>query len=111
MKAIKDFFRKRSGKRPEKVFSFSSVTKYSGAVFEDASYVLGAPETVLREQYEEYASQIECWSRQGFRTVVFAKYSGTLDGQALSERVEPMGMVLLANPVREKAKETFTYFA
>ena len=111
MKAIKDFFRKRSGKRPEKVFSFSSVTKYSGAVFEDASYVLGAPETVLREQYEEYASQIECWSRQGFRTVVFAKYSGTLDGQALSAGVEPMGMVLLANPVREKAKETFTYFA
>ncbi len=111
MKAIKDFFRKRSGKRPERVFSFSSVTKYSGAVFEDASYVLGAPESVLRRQYEEYASQIEYWSHQGYRAVVFAKYSGTLDGQALSESVEPMGMVLLANPVREKAKETFTYFA
>ena len=111
MKAIKDFFRKRSGKRPEKVYSFSSVTKYSGAVFEDASYVLGAPEAILRERYGEYASQIEYWSRQGFRAVVFARYSGTLDGQALSEGVEPMGMVLLANPMRENAKETFTYFA
>ncbi len=111
MKAIKDFFRKRSGKRPERVFSFSSVTKYSGAIFEDASYVLGAPESVLRGQYDAYASQIEYWSRQGFRVIVFAKYNGVLDGQALRESVEPMGMVLLANPLRENAKETFTYFA
>lgn len=111
MKAVKDFFRKRSGKRPEKVFPFSSVTKYSGAVFEDAGYVLGAPEFILREQYETYASQIERWGRQGYRVLVFAKYPGNLDGGRLTEAVEPMGMILLANPVRENAKETFAYFA
>lgn len=111
MKAIKEHFRKRSGRRPEKVFSFSSATKYSGAVFEDVSYVLGAPEFILREQYETYAGQIERWGRQGFRVLVFAKYTGTLDGSALSAPVEPMGMLLLANPIRENAKETFRYFA
>ena len=111
MKAIKDYFRKRSGKRPEKVFSFSSATKYSGAVFEDANYVLGAPEFILRETYGQYASQIEQWSRQGYRALVFAKYCGTLTGEALTEPVEPMGMILLANPIRENAKETFAYFA
>lgn len=111
MKAIKDYFRKRSGKRPEKVFSFSSATKYSGAVFEDANYVLGAPEFILRETYGQYASQIERWSRQGYRALVFAKYCGTLTGEALTEPVEPMGMILLANPIRENAKETFAYFA
>ena len=111
MKAIKDYFRKRSGKRPEKVFPFSSATKYSGAVFEDASYVLGAPEFVLRETYPEYAQQIEHWGSQGYRVLVFAKYLGTLDGNTLTAAVEPMGMILLANPIRENAKETFAYFA
>lgn len=111
MKAIKDFFRKRSGKRPEKVFSFSSATKYSGAVFEDNSYVLGAPEFILRSEYSEYAPQIEIWSRKGFRVLVFAKYLGELDGGPLTEAVDPMGIILLANPIRANARETFAYFA
>ena len=111
MKAIKEYFRKRSGKRPEKVIPFSSATKYSGAVFEDGSYVLGAPEFILRESYEEYSSQIERWSRQGFRVLVFAEYPGTLTGEALTEPANPLGMILVANPIREKAPETFRYFA
>ncbi len=111
MKAIKDYFRKRSGKRPEKVYSFSSATKYSGAVFEDAGYVLGAPEFILRGEYEAYRPSIERWSHQGYRVLVFAKYLGELDGKALTEAVEPMCIVLLANPVRPNAKETFRYFA
>ena len=111
MKAIKEYFRKRSGKRPEKVIPFSSATKYSGAVFEDGSYVLGAPEFILRESYEEYSSQIERWSRQGFRVLVFAEYPGMLTGEALTEPANPLGMILVANPIREKAPETFRYFA
>ncbi len=111
MKAIKDYFRKRSGKRPEKVYSFSSATKYSGAVFEDANYVLGAPEFILQENYDQYAAQIECWSRQGYRVLVFAKYQGILNGEKLTQPADPMGMILLANPIRENAPETFRYFA
>lgn len=111
MKAIKDYFQKRSGKRPEKVYSFSSATKYSGAVFEDASYVLGAPEFILRDQYAAYSERIEYWGRQGYRVLVFATYEGVLDGEKLTADVRPMGMILLANPIRKNAKETFAYFA
>jgi cation-transporting ATPase E len=111
MKAMKDYFRKRSGRRPEQIFSFSSETKYSGAVFGQDQYVLGAPEFILRSQYAEYAPQIEEYSCQGYRVIVFAKYTGQLDGKALTASVEPLGMVMLANPVRENAKETFAYFA
>lgn len=111
MKAVKDFFRKRSGKRPEKVFPFSSEVKYSGAVFEDASYVLGAPEFILKEDYPACAAQIERWSSQGYRVLVFARYPGELDGKALKQPGIPMSMILLANPIRANAKETFAYFA
>ncbi|MCD8397161.1 MAG: cation-translocating P-type ATPase [Lachnospiraceae bacterium] len=110
MKAIKDYFRKRSGQRPEQVFSFSSQYKYSGAVFEGVSYALGAPEVVLRETYASFASSIERYSHQGFRVLVFARCKGMLNGGALSVPVEPIAMILLTNPIRENAKETFAYF-
>ena len=111
MKAIKDYFRKRSGSRPDQIFSFSSATKYSGALFGEQGYVLGAPEFILRETYPEYEQQINRWGSLGYRVLVFAKYPGELDGTALTMAGQPLGMILLANPVRENAPETFAYFA
>ncbi|MCD7745992.1 MAG: cation-translocating P-type ATPase [Lachnospiraceae bacterium] len=111
MKAIKDRFRKRTGQRPEQVFSFSSQYKYSGAVFEGVGYVLGAPEIVLRGEYQSYASSVERYSHQGYRVLVFARCLEALSGGPLDMPVEPLAMVLLANPIRENAKETFSYFA
>ncbi len=110
MKAVKDHFRKRSGRRPEQIFPFSSQYKYSGAIFEGTGYVLGAPEVVLRDAYGDYAPSIDPYSKQGYRVLVFAAYDGTLDGGALQAPVQPLGMILLANPVRSNAKEIFSYF-
>ncbi|MCD8105922.1 MAG: cation-translocating P-type ATPase [Lachnospiraceae bacterium] len=111
MKAIKEHFRKRSGQRPEQVYSFSSQYKYSGAVFGGVGYVLGAPEIILRGEYEKYASSVEQYSRQGYRVLVFARCLDPLEGGALTASVQPLGMIMLANPIRENAKETFLYFA
>ena len=111
IKAMKEYFRKRSGKRPEQIFPFSSELKYSGAVFGEEQYVLGAPEFVLRSQYPAYAAQVENAGRQGYRVLLFGRYLGVLDGKALTEAVKPLALVLLSNPVRANAKETFAYFA
>ncbi len=43
--------------------------------------------------------------------LVFGAYDGEIDGKALKEDVTPLAYVLLANPIRKEAKETFTYFA
>lgn len=111
MKALQAYFQKHTGKRPDQVFGFSSAFKYSGAVFGEKHYVLGAPEFLLRSSYEDYRPLIERYSSQGYRVLIFGLYQGTLSGKALTEAVTPLGMVLLANPVREKAPETFRYFA
>lgn len=111
MKAMQNYFRKHTGKRPDQVFPFSSAFKYSGAVFGEKNYVLGAPEFLLRSAYEDYRDAIETYSSQGYRVLIFGEYQGSLDGKALTAPVVPSGMVLLANPIREKAPETFRYFA
>lgn len=112
MEALKAHFSNGSGMRAREVYSFSSETKYSGAVMNDGkSYVIGAPEFVLRGQYAQYQEQIATYSSKGYRVLVFAQYEGTLDRKPLTEPVLPLCFVMLANPIRKGAKETFTYFA
>lgn len=110
MKAMKDYFNKPSGRKAVSVSPFSSQFKYSGAAFEDGSYVLGAPEFVLREDYDNYREQIEQYSSEGYRVLVFGIYDGVIDGKALTGKVTPLGLVFLSNPIRREAPETFKYF-
>ena len=111
MAALKQYFTGSSGKIATSITSFSSVYKYSSATFSGDAYVLGAPEFVLRSQYEDYKDKIESYSQTGSRVLVFGRYNGTIDGKALTGAVEPLGLVLLANPIRKEAKATFKYFA
>ena len=112
MEALKAHFSNGSGMRAREVYSFSSETKYSGAVMNDGkSYVIGAPEFVLRGQFAQYQEQIATYSSKGYRVLVFAQYEGTLARKPLTEPVLPLCFVMLANPIRKGAKETFTYFA
>lgn len=112
MEALQEYFTKGSGHKAKEVFSFSSETKFSGAAMDDGkAYVIGAPEFVLRSQFEEYQEQIAEYSSKGYRVLVFGEYEGTLSRKPLTEPVVPMGLVMLANPIRKGAKDTFRYFA
>ena len=111
MAAMQEYFTQGSGQVATSVTSFSSAFKYSGVIFKDQAYVLGAPEFVLRDDYEIYKETIESYGSEGYRVLVFGRYEGTPDGKALTEAVVPYGLVLLANPIRKEAWETFQYFA
>lgn len=111
MRAMKQFFRQPSQRKVASVIPFSSVCKYCGTVFSDGAYVLGAPEFVLREDYDSYKEQIESYSAEGYRVLVFAEYDGVPDGKELTGKAIPLGLVFLSNPIRKEAPETFRYFA
>lgn len=111
MQALHRYFKLPAQTNTEQVFPFSSTYKYCGAVFSGEAYVLGAPEFLLREDYEAVRPLAESFSADGYRVMLFGKYTGTLEGQALTEKVIPLGLILLTNPIRRDAPETFRYFA
>ena len=111
MEAMKRYFKIVSGKKAVAKTGFSSASKYSSVTFEEASYVLGAPEFVLKEQYENYEEAISAHASKGARVLVFGTAKEEPDGKPLKEAGTPLAYVLLANPIRQEAKETFTYFA
>ena len=110
MLALKEYVKEGVREKAQRVVPFSSEFKYSGAKFKGGSYVMGEPEFVLLEDYEQYAKDLEPYTSKGYRVLVFAKYQGELDKGPLKGTAEPMGYILLANPVREEAPETFAYF-
>lgn len=111
MEAIKSYFTETSGKKSVSMTSFSSAVKYSSVTYEDGAYVLGAPEMVLRDDFILYEAEIEKFTQKGYRVLVFGEYDGTIDGKALTGKVTQLGYIMLSNPIRDKAKETFSYFA
>ncbi len=111
MEAVKAYFSKPTGRKAKSVSGFSSEFKYSGVNFPTESFVLGAPEFILKENYKKYSNEIEKYSSKGYRVLLLAKYDGTVSGKKLSEKITPIALVTLMNPVRKNAPNTFKYFA
>ncbi len=110
MQAIKDYFTQPTGRKAISVAGFSSEFKYSGVEFAQESVVLGAPEFVLKDQLDQYRAKIARQSEQGYRVLVFGRYDGVPDGQALTKPIVPYCLIVLSNPIRANAPDTFQYF-
>lgn len=110
MQALKEYFTDSTGKKASMVQGFSSQTKYSGVVLDDISYVIGAPEFVMREKLCDVNELVSGYSNKGYRVVIVAKYNGILETKPLTEEAVPIGIIALSNPIRKGAVDTFKYF-
>ena len=110
MQAIREYAAKLSGgaqksrRAPRGIQPFSSSVKYSSVTFADGVFLLGAPEFVMKEGFERIAPELEPYTASGCRVLLIAR------GEADSDVVVPLGFVVLSNPIRESARETFAYF-
>lgn len=111
MKAIHSYF--TGGQRKaDSILPFTSVNKYSGVIFGQRTLLIGAPEMVLRDQFDEYKDEFENYAEEGYRVLIVADYPGVLteDESSLKADVRVLGYLLLSNPIRKEAKATFKYF-
>lgn len=109
---------------------FTSANKYSKVSFVEGDYMLGAPEFIMKDRYEEISEEIEEYQSKGYRVLLMAEQS---DSSAMADTdksgqqapgakgaadmassragmVSPIGYIVLSNPIRENAESTFTYF-
>ncbi|MCH4167607.1 MAG: cation-translocating P-type ATPase [Streptococcaceae bacterium] len=110
MEAIKAYFVKNSGRSAIAYTTFSSVEKFSSVTFDEGTYIIGAPEIVLHNHYDDYKAEITGFTNNGLRVLVFGKYPDVLNEEKIEYPVTPLGYIILSNPIRSNAKETFEYF-
>ena len=114
MQALRDYIEANGDKSSVSrtaldVFPFSSSVKYGAVTFSEGTYLLGAPEFVLRDRYGRFEHDIRPFAEKGYRVLVFASYDGDAK-HGLSSPAEPLAYIILSNPIRKNAKETFGYF-
>lgn len=90
---------------------FTSANKYSKVSFVEGDYMLGAPEFIMKDRYDEISEEIEEYQSKGYRVLLMAESGNDSSGLEKSfEGISPIGYIVLSNPIRENAESTFTYF-
>ena len=96
-----------------KVLEFSSLRKFSATMFEDSTYLLGAPEFVCKNLSAELKDKIELHTKQGRRVLLIAKTNQAIDEEnleVLPSSTQPIGIICLEDHIRDDAIETINWF-
>lgn len=112
MQAIKDYFSNglvEEFKIHTKV-AFSSKTKWSGINFENkGSYILGAPEFILKDDFKTYEKDIKKYS-ENYRVLIVAHSNSNFVDKNLPDKIEAIGFILISDVIRKEASKTLKYF-
>ncbi len=111
IEAIRNYFTKpESLWTAKKKVAFSSQTKWSGITFEEkGTFILGAPEIVLKEAYPQNKEVMDKYIKD-YRVLVITHSPETLNGKELPENMELIGYIFLLDKIRKEAKQTLKYF-
>ena len=112
MQAIKEYF----GNSLTNTFeinnkvAFSSKTKWSGINFKnEGSYILGAPEFILKDNFKNYEDEIKKYS-EDYRVLLIAHSNEDFIDKNLPNTITPIGFILISDVIRKEASKTLSYF-
>lgn len=110
MTAIREKYEAKTTWQVTKRVPFSSAKKWSGITFsEKGSYLLGAPEVVLKEKVKNYEDKLK-EAIQKYRVLVLGFSKETFLDKELPSTIEVLGFVLIGDKIRKDTKETLEYF-
>ena len=91
---------------------FSSQRKYQAVTFDKfGTFVLGAPEFVLRNSYDRYKNDVTKYAQLGYRVLCLAHKEGIIEnGQLPSTETVAVAMILIEDNIRPDAINTIKYF-
>ncbi|MDL2292297.1 HAD-IC family P-type ATPase [Acholeplasma sp. OttesenSCG-928-E16] len=94
------------------IIPFSSSRKFSAVQFEKyGSFVIGAPEYVIKENYEIIARDVEKQALEGYRVIVVGYSPGAIiDNQKIEGKVIPLALIMIEDTIRADAIQTIQYF-
>lgn len=112
--ALKKYFGETtvSGLTPVKVVPFSSSRKLSAVSFESVgTYILGAPEFVLRTENPMVNELVEKYAKEGLRVLLLAHSSAVLKtSDNLPPIRRPVGLIVIEDHIRPEAPSTIKWF-
>ncbi len=109
--ALYERFGHSSALQPIATLPFSSARKLSAVTFEgEGTYVMGAPEFVLRPVPTRIDKIVKQYAQMGLRVLVIAHSTGQLQGDKVPAGLRAVAVITLSDNIRPDAVETIKWF-
>ncbi len=107
IKAIRDEFNLDHSFTPKKIVPFSSSRKYSGITFKEGTFILGAPDVLLKD-----TSKInrDLQTYQGNRIVLLGFSKESFSDFDLPDHISVLGLIIIKDIIKKDAKEILEFF-
>lgn len=109
--SLRKYFKENPNWEYKNKVPFSSERKWSGVSFkEEGSFVIGAPEFVLNEEYIRIKDKVEEYSSKGYRVLLLSKYNKDLTNDKLDKDIEKIALIIIEDKIRDNVEKTFEFF-
>lgn len=109
--ALIKYFDKNSVLSPTEIIPFSSKRKYSAVTFgTEGTFILGAPDFVVKEHYEKISAKVDRFAHQGCRVLVLGYTTNKIKGEDLPRYIKPLALIVLQDHIRDDAADTISFF-
>jgi cation-transporting ATPase E len=94
-----------------KIMPFSSARKLSAVSFgEEGTYILGAPEFVLKDMTKAHALLVADRAKEGFRVMMLAHSPNEIEDGKPFKSVRAVALIVIEDHVRDDAQQTLSWF-
>ncbi|HBP25533.1 MAG TPA: hypothetical protein DD618_01075 [Acholeplasmatales bacterium] len=109
--ALIRFFDKNKVLTATDIIPFSSKRKYSAVTFgRQGTFLLGAPEFILVENYDKVSAKVERFATQGCRVLVLGHTTLKFKENDLPKTIKPLALIVIQDHIRDDAADTIEYF-
>jgi cation-transporting ATPase E len=109
--ALQDHFGSQMILKSTQTMPFSSSRKLSAVSFEnEGTYILGAPEFVIKEKNDRIDERVKRYASQGYRVLVLAHVKGEIRNNIIPPLANPVAIITLQDQIRADAPATIAWF-
>ena len=110
-KALENYFGFSKKLKVLDILPFSSDNKYSAVSFEKlGTFVLGAPEFVLKGEYAKIEEQVNDFANEGLRVLALANTPAEIKNGKVSRTPKLIALILIEDQIRKEAYDTIAFF-
>ncbi|NFN88391.1 cation-translocating P-type ATPase [Clostridium sporogenes] len=110
-KALLEKYKNNPNLKIKNKIPFSSRRKWSAVEFEEEGvFILGAPEMILKDKYENIENKIGKAAQEGKRVLLLASYEGEDFNEDFNGNVKEIALIFIEDIIRENAEEIIGYF-